>query len=77
VRVKIGRRWRAGSARVLPRDDPYARLESVASALGTMRRLDAALLRSFVRWLGTEPVTVRIDLDRRSGGEPIPARSQR
>jgi deazaflavin-dependent oxidoreductase (nitroreductase family) len=76
VRVKIGRRWRAGSARVLPRDDPYARLELVASALGTMRRLDAAILRSFVRWLGTEPVTVRIDLDRRSGGELIPARSQ-
>jgi hypothetical protein len=35
----------------------------LASALGRMRRLDAAIFRSFVRWLGTEPVTVRIDLD--------------
>jgi hypothetical protein len=28
-----------------------------------MRRLDAAIFRRFVRWLGTQPVTVRIDLD--------------
>jgi hypothetical protein len=28
-----------------------------------MRRLDAAIFRAFVRWLGTEPATVRIDLD--------------
>jgi deazaflavin-dependent oxidoreductase (nitroreductase family) len=63
VRVKTGRRWRAGSAHVLPDDDAYARLELVASALGPMRRLDAVIFRSFVRWLGTEPVTVRIDVD--------------
>jgi RNA polymerase sigma-70 factor, ECF subfamily len=63
VRVKIGRRWRAGTARILPDDDAFARLEQVASALGRMRRLDAAIFRAFVRWLGTEPVTVRIDLD--------------
>jgi RNA polymerase sigma-70 factor (ECF subfamily) len=63
VRVKIGRRWRAGSAQILPDDDPYARLDAIASALGTMRRLDAAILRSFARRLGSEPVTVRIDLD--------------
>jgi deazaflavin-dependent oxidoreductase (nitroreductase family) len=72
VRVKIGRSWRAGSAHVLPDDDADARLESVASALGTMRRLDAAIFRSFVRWLGTEPVTLRIDLDRPGGGGRIP-----
>jgi deazaflavin-dependent oxidoreductase (nitroreductase family) len=72
VRVKIGRRWRAGSAHVLADDDAYARLERVASALGPMRRLDAAIFRSFVRWLGTEPVTVRIDLDRASGDGNIP-----
>jgi deazaflavin-dependent oxidoreductase (nitroreductase family) len=62
VRVKIGRSWRAGTAHILLDDDPYARLEMVASALGRMRRLDAAIFRAFVRWLGTQPVTVRIDL---------------
>jgi deazaflavin-dependent oxidoreductase (nitroreductase family) len=63
VRVKIGRKWLAGTAYILPDDDPYARLEMVASALGHMRRLDAAIFRSFVRLLGTQPVTVRIDID--------------
>jgi RNA polymerase sigma-70 factor, ECF subfamily len=63
VRVKVGRRWRAGRAQILPDDNPYMRLDLVASALGRMRRVDAAILRFFVRRLGTEPVTVRIDLD--------------
>jgi RNA polymerase sigma factor (sigma-70 family) len=63
VRVKVGRHWRAGTARILDDDDPFARLESVASALGAMRRLDAAVFRFFVRRLGTRPVIVRIDLD--------------
>jgi hypothetical protein len=36
---------------------------SPPSMLGCVRRLDAAIFRAFVRWLGTEPVTVRIDLD--------------
>jgi deazaflavin-dependent oxidoreductase (nitroreductase family) len=71
VRVKIGRGWRAGSAHVLADDDAAARLELVASALGRMRRLDASIFRSFVHWLGTEPVTVRIDLDPASGGGSI------
>jgi RNA polymerase sigma-70 factor (ECF subfamily) len=63
VRVKVGHSWRAGTAHVLPSDDPYARLAMIASALGRVRRVDAAIFRSFVRWLGTEPVTVRIDLE--------------
>jgi RNA polymerase sigma-70 factor, ECF subfamily len=63
VRVKIGRRWRTGSGHIVRDDDPYARLDLVASALGRMRRVDAAIFRFFVRRLGTEPVTVRIDLD--------------
>jgi deazaflavin-dependent oxidoreductase (nitroreductase family) len=63
VRVKLGRDWRAGAAQILPDDDPFARLDTIASALGRMRRLDAAIFRSFVRRLGTRPVTVRIDLD--------------
>jgi RNA polymerase sigma-70 factor, ECF subfamily len=63
VRVQVGRRWRAGTAQILAEDDALARLDMVASALGRMRRLDAAIFRSFVRLLGTQPVTVRIDLD--------------
>jgi deazaflavin-dependent oxidoreductase (nitroreductase family) len=63
VRVKVGRRWRTGSAHIVPDDDPYARLDLVGSALGRMRRVDAAIFRFFVRRLGTGPVTVRIDLD--------------
>jgi deazaflavin-dependent oxidoreductase (nitroreductase family) len=63
VRVKVGRTWRAGSAHILDDDDPFARLDAAASALGPMRRLDAAIFRVFVRRLGTQPVTVRIDLD--------------
>jgi deazaflavin-dependent oxidoreductase (nitroreductase family) len=63
VRVKVGRSWRAGTAQILDDDDPFARLDTVASALGRVRRLDAAIFRFFVRLLGTRPVTVRIDLD--------------
>jgi deazaflavin-dependent oxidoreductase (nitroreductase family) len=69
VRVKVGRSWRAGTARILVEDDAMARLDMVASALGRMRRLDAAIFRSFVRVLGTRPVTVRVDLDRSVAGE--------
>jgi RNA polymerase sigma-70 factor, ECF subfamily len=63
VRVKLGRSWRSGTAHVLDDDDPLARLDAIAAALGRMRRLDAAIFRFFVRRLGTQPVTVRIDLD--------------
>jgi deazaflavin-dependent oxidoreductase (nitroreductase family) len=72
VRVKVGGSWRAGSAHIATDDDPYTRLEMLSSALGRLRRLDAAIFRSFVRWLGTEPVTVRIDLDPASGAGSIP-----
>jgi deazaflavin-dependent oxidoreductase (nitroreductase family) len=63
VRVKIGRSWRAGSAHILPDDDPYARLDTVASVLGRMWRADARIFGFFVRLLETQPVTIRIDLD--------------
>jgi deazaflavin-dependent oxidoreductase (nitroreductase family) len=66
VRVKVGRRWRAGNAHILDDDDALARLEAIASALGWMRRVDAAVLRWFARLLGTRLVTVRIDLDQPS-----------
>ncbi len=52
VRVRIGRRWRAGTAQVLPDDDPIARQR-------TLPKLHSAT----VRLMGTEHVTVRIELD--------------
>ena len=52
VRVRIRRRWREGNAQVLPDDDPIARQRSLP-------RLHSAT----VRMMGTEHVTVRIDLD--------------
>jgi deazaflavin-dependent oxidoreductase (nitroreductase family) len=53
VRARVGRRWRSGTARVLPDDDWRER----------QRRMPGgnALV---VRLMGTEPVTVRVDLDR-------------
>ena len=54
VRIKTGRRWRTGTARVLPEDDTRRRLSE------TGRYNDAA-----VRFFGKpdELVTLRIDLD--------------
>jgi deazaflavin-dependent oxidoreductase (nitroreductase family) len=53
VRVRVGRRWRTGTAVLMPHDDTRARQRS-------MRRLNAAVVRA----VGTELMTVRIDLDR-------------
>ena len=53
VRVKVGRRWRSGTAHILPDDDPRERLR----ALG--RPVNDALLLA----VGTEQLTIRIDLD--------------
>jgi deazaflavin-dependent oxidoreductase (nitroreductase family) len=52
VRVRVGRRWRTGVAHVLDGDDPIARQRALP-------RVHAATVRA----LGTELVTVRIDLD--------------
>ena len=52
VRVRVGRRWRTGVAHVLPDDDTRARQRG-------MPRIHAASVRA----MGTELVTVRIDLD--------------
>ena len=54
VREKVGRRWYAGTAHVLPDDDPIAR----------MRTLGRPANDSMVRLMGTEHLTIRIDLDR-------------
>jgi deazaflavin-dependent oxidoreductase (nitroreductase family) len=53
VRVRIRGRWRAGTAFLLPDDDPKARL-------ATLPRFNSSLVRA----LGTDLLSVRIDLDR-------------
>jgi deazaflavin-dependent oxidoreductase (nitroreductase family) len=53
VRVKVGRQWLQGSAHVLPDDDVAARL----------RFLRRPVNDGLVRMVGTEHLTVRIDLD--------------
>jgi deazaflavin-dependent oxidoreductase (nitroreductase family) len=53
VRVKVGRRWYEGSAHVLPDDDPFER----------MRKLGRPANDSMVRLMGTEHLTIRVDLD--------------
>jgi deazaflavin-dependent oxidoreductase (nitroreductase family) len=53
VRVKVGRRWRAGTAHILPDDDPYER----------MRMLDRGVNDATVRLVGTEHLVIRVDLD--------------
>ena len=52
VRVRVGRRWRSGVAHVLEDDDTRVRQRG-------MPRIHAASVRA----MGTELVTVRIDLD--------------
>jgi deazaflavin-dependent oxidoreductase (nitroreductase family) len=53
VRVKVGRRWHTGTAHLLPGDDPYARLRRLRRPVN-----DAMLLA-----VGTEQLTIRVDLD--------------
>jgi deazaflavin-dependent oxidoreductase (nitroreductase family) len=54
VRVKVGRRWHAGTARILERDDPYERL----------RWLRRPVNDTLLRLVGTEQLTIRVDLER-------------
>jgi len=53
VRVLVGGRWRKGTATLLPEDDPVER----------QRRLGRRLNAAFVRLMGTDLLTIRIDLD--------------
>jgi deazaflavin-dependent oxidoreductase (nitroreductase family) len=53
VRVKIGKRWYAGVATLLPDDDPIARSRRHP------HQWDAAI----GRLMGSAPLTIRIDLD--------------
>jgi len=58
VRVRVGDRWREGTAHLLPDDDARARQRELGRGrLGY--RLDAVILRANA----TEMTTVRIDLD--------------
>ncbi|MBE9499029.1 nitroreductase family deazaflavin-dependent oxidoreductase [Streptomyces sp. GKU 257-1] len=52
VRVRVSGRWYTGTARLLADDDPYARLAALP-------RLNSAVVRA----VGTDLLTVRIDLD--------------
>ena len=67
VRVRAGRRWRSGTAHVLYDDDWRER----------QRRLPNKLNSATVRLMGTEHVTVRVDLDPASGAprpaDPVPS----
>jgi deazaflavin-dependent oxidoreductase (nitroreductase family) len=58
VRVKVGRRWRAGSATLLPGDDPYRRRQVLDRANGIIGRLDGLIFRA----AATDLCTIRIDL---------------
>jgi deazaflavin-dependent oxidoreductase (nitroreductase family) len=57
VRVRVGRRWRTGTAHVLHDDDWRER----------QRRVPNKVNSAMVRAVGTEHVTVRVDLDPASG----------
>ena len=54
VRVNLGPRWYEGTAQILPADDPLERLRWLGLPVN-----DAMLLL-----VGTEQLTIRIDLDR-------------
>ena len=60
VRVKVGRRWRSGTATLVAGDDPRARLRAIAHA-----RPSARIHTATVRLMQTEMLTLRIDLDRK------------
>jgi deazaflavin-dependent oxidoreductase (nitroreductase family) len=53
VRVNVRGRWHSGTARPLPDDDPHERQRRIG------RRLNAAAVRA----MGTELLSVRVDLD--------------
>jgi deazaflavin-dependent oxidoreductase (nitroreductase family) len=52
VRVRVGGGWRMGTAHLMPEDDPRERQKRLSRANAV-----------FVRTMGTELLTVRIDLD--------------
>lgn len=65
VRVRIRGRWRTGTAHLMPEDDARERQRRIGRKNGVLARVNGA----FVRLMGTDLVTVRVDLDR-ADGEP-------
>jgi deazaflavin-dependent oxidoreductase (nitroreductase family) len=65
VRVRIGRSWRDGTARVLPGDDVRERA----------RRMPNPVNMRMVLLMASEPVTVRVDLDLPAAAPGAPASS--
>jgi deazaflavin-dependent oxidoreductase (nitroreductase family) len=57
VRVKVGRRWRTGTAHLTPEEDPRER----------QRKMRGKLNAAAVRVMASEMLVVRIDLDPRGG----------
>ena len=53
VRVKAKRRWRTGTAHLIPDDDPRERIRKIGL------RVNGAVVRA----VGTDNLTVRVDLD--------------
>ena len=53
VRIRVGGRWRTGRATVMPDDDPRRRQREIGL------RLNATVVRA----MGTDLLTVRVDLD--------------
>ena len=53
VRVKVGGRWRPGTVRVMPDDDPRERRRQIGRPLNAL----------VVRAMGTQLLTVRVELD--------------
>jgi deazaflavin-dependent oxidoreductase (nitroreductase family) len=54
VRLRLGRRWHIGEARIVPDDDPQHRLD----------RFDRSIHAAAVRRFGTDLLTVQVDLRR-------------
>ena len=53
VRVKVGRKWRTGTGHAMPEDDAHAR----------QRKLPNRMNQAVVRAMGSDLLTVRVDLD--------------
>jgi deazaflavin-dependent oxidoreductase (nitroreductase family) len=70
LREGVRLRWREGTAQVLPDDDPLERQRALARGKPG-RRLNAFVVRT----MGTELLTVRIDLDGQSPEAPSGATS--
>ena len=58
VRVKAGRHWRAGVARIAAEEDPLARLDRIV-AVNPRAKANAAIVRKDA----TELLVIRIELD--------------